>query len=403
MADTIFYKGKLKRGKNPLEVFEKINKSIKKKGPTRQWDCKIDAEKEQLCIVFPDGSENFVLDFNEKGEFNSFCKVYFMDDASEEGKSEFYALIDAIYNAKSMFSKIEVTDDFGLAESYWDSKKFKFSLRELTPEEQERVKRLYSAGHTGHENLLLAIMAEDMKMSIEELMNYINIDCGPWEPFPALFNILETYLYETAAFQKEGRMCEIPEYVYYDLGKVSYSVFAFLEGLTWIFLDGNGYGTSISLEKRRAFSQKDAQVELLFREKFVPEFLKLEDSLEKCLLVYRYFVSVYDFLGFQYVGRIEKLRTKIDEIIEEYGEEKGNIFVTSYCTYKGYNLPQFTEEQKKIYENTFLRRMKERYGEALLDEYFEFNKKYGTNVKFSQEAKNVAKYKMKYIDESLVK
>lgn len=64
MADTIFYSGKLKRGRSPLEVFDKMRKKIKKVGPTKDWVCKIDEDKRSLCINFPDGrSESFVLTF----------------------------------------------------------------------------------------------------------------------------------------------------------------------------------------------------------------------------------------------------------------------------------------------------------------------------------------------------
>lgn len=77
MADTIFFKGKLKRGKDPLSVFEKIKKGIKKKGPTKNWICTIDEEQQSLRIDFPDDkSETFSLQFNEKGEFHDSCKVF---------------------------------------------------------------------------------------------------------------------------------------------------------------------------------------------------------------------------------------------------------------------------------------------------------------------------------------
>ena len=405
MADTIFYKGKLKRGKKPLEVFEKIRKAIKKKGPTKDWVCMVDEETEQLCITFPDGeSENFILRFNEKGEFEDFCKVYFPLEGElfEEGKSEFKALLDALYRAKSMFKDIEIRDDYGLAESYWDSKRFKFDLRELTLEEKERVKRLYFSGYTRHENLLRAIMAEDLEMSVDELVAYRNLDIQFMELGAEIYLILESYLYETAEFQKDGRLCEMPDYKYYDLGKVSYSVFAFIEGLSWVFFDGTGYGTSINLEKKRAFSPKDAQVGLLFREKFAPLFIEEKDSLERCLLVYRYFVSVYDYLGFKNAGKCKDFKTVIDQILEQYGEEKGTIFLTFYCTTKRYVFKNFDQVQKERYGNQLVKNIRECYGEIMFDEYLDFKRKYQRNMRFRMETDYMAKTKMKYIDDSLI-
>lgn len=408
MADTIFFKGKLKRGKDPLSVFEKIKKGIKKKGPTKNWICTIDEEQQSLRIDFPDDkSETFSLHFNEKGEFEDSCKLFFPLEGElfEDGKSEFKALLDALYKAKSMFHSIEITDDYGLAASYWDSKRFKFDFRNLTAEEADRAERLYSEGNTTPEQLLLAIMAEDMDMPVEELRDYINIDIeyiDSWEDRSKIHPTLETYLYETAEFQKEGRLCEMPAGQYYDPGKVLFSVFAFIEGLSWVFLDGTGPETTISLEKKRSFSPKDAQVGLLFREKFAPVFMKEEDPMEKCILAYRYFVSVYDYLGFRYVGRAENIKTVIDTILEEYGEEKGTIFLTCYCTSKRYIFNNSDEEQKKVYVERLVTRMKQRHGSELFSEYLEFKRKYQQNATFRMEAEYVARRKWKYIDDSLV-
>ena len=403
MSDTIFYKGKLKRGKKPLEVFEKIKKGIKKKGPTKGWVCTIDEEKEELCIVFPDGeSENFVLRFNEKGEFEDFCKIYFPLEGNyyEDGKSEFKALLDILYKVKSVFHHIEITDEYGLAESYWDSKRFKFDLRELTSEEEARVRRLYSVGHVSHESLLRAIMAEDMEMSIEDLYEYVNIDVADYSGvFPKIYSTLQAYVYETAEFQNEGRLCELPDYQYFNLGNVSYSIFAFSEGLSWIFLDGTGYSTSLNVNIKSSFSQKDAQVCLLYKEKFAPLFVEENDSLKKCLLVYRYFVSVYDFLGFKYVGRCKTIKTVMDEINEEYGEEKGNIFLTCFCTYERYT--SVLCDKRSEYEEQITRNIEKRYGQTLFREYLEFEKKYRINRKFMVEATYMSHTKMKYIDDSL--
>lgn len=402
MSGTIHYEGKIKRGKKPLEVFRKISKAIKKESPMEDWSCVIDKENEQLRISFSDKCEDFVLAFDEKGEFSDFCKVDFFD--REDGMDELHALIDAIYNAESLFSRITVTDDYGLADDYWDSKRFKIQFRELTQEERERVVRLYSEGYTSHERVLMAIMAEDMEMSVEEMSDYINIDI-PFSPvpdvFPKIFQTLGSYLHETAEYQNKGRLYEIPEYSYYISGSVSAPIFAFVEGLSWVFFDGTGYGTSISLEEKNFFNQKLTQIGLLFREKFVPEFVKLEDPLERCLLVYRYFVSVYDYAGFRYAGRAKNLKTVMDEIIEVYGEEKGTAFLTILCTNQ-YLLKckHFSEEK---YIGKFVENVKERYGQSLWDEYPAFEQKYDMrrNHRFYSEVQCVAELKLKYVDESL--
>lgn len=405
MSDTIFYKGVLKRGKDPLTVFEKITKGIGKRGPSKNWTFRINEEKPSLFIDFHDNkSETFSLEFNEKGEFDGFCKVAFPLEGElfEDGKSEFKALLDALYKAKSMFRKIEVTDDYGLAESYWDSKRFKLHLRDLTAEEDERVRRLYARGSTTPEQLLRSVMAEDMEMPVEELRDYVNVYVNCLEEFPDIRHTLDVYLYETAEFRKEGRVCEMPVWQYYEPGIFMFSEFAFVEGISWVFLDGTGEDTVISLEKKRAFSQKDAQVGLLFREKFAPAFIAETDPLEKCILVYRYFVSVYDDLGFCYVGRTKDRKTVMEKILEEYGGEKGTIYLTCYCTTERYIFQNSNQETKKQYTDCLITNMTERYGKDFFSEYLPFKRKYEGDMKFRRETKYVADRKLKYIDDSLV-
>lgn len=179
MSNTLFFKVKLKRTSNPLEVFEKLEKKINnKKGPTSNWECIYNSDDESILIDFHDDkSETFYLKLDKKKEYNGFCKVYFdLDDNVFEKSGEFKALLDIFYSIKSNFSLIEFTDDYGLAAGYWDSKRFKFEYRELTVDEYKRVERLYAEGYTKHEELLRAIMAEDMEMSYQEFVNYENPD-----------------------------------------------------------------------------------------------------------------------------------------------------------------------------------------------------------------------------------
>lgn len=404
MADAIHFKGKIKRGKRPLEVYEKISKAIKKKGPTKNWRCMV--TEDQLRISFEDDeSEVFVLEINEKGEFDNFCKVGFFGCEYEERQKELYALLDALYTAKSMFRTIYIGDDYGISENYWDSKRFKLNLRELTDEELERVKRIYDDGCTTHEEMLRTIMAEDMGMTVSELRGYMNIDVEFYgELLPAIFPTLESYLYETATIGKQGRLCELSGYEYYESGNIPLSVYAFLEGIADVFFDGTGHGTAISLEKKSVMGPKAAQVGLFFREKFAPEFLKQETPLDRCIMVYRYFVSVYDYLGFKYVGRATNLKTVIDEIIERYGEEKGNIFLTLCCTYFKYISLIDDDASRKECSERFERNMKERYDKTLLDEYEEFRREYvqKMNWKFRHEMRYIIDTNGKYIDSSLM-
>lgn len=402
MADTLFFKAKLKRTSNPLEVFEKLEKKInKKKGPTCMWECIYNPDDESVLIDFHDEkSETFYLKLDSEKEYSGFCKIYFnLDDTVFEKSSQFKALLDIFYSIKSNFSLIEFSDDYGLATEYWNSKRFKFAYRELTVDEHNRVERLYAVGYTKHEELLRAIMAEDMEMPYQEFVNYENPDISTSTLHDKIQNILMTYLYETSEFQKEGRVCDSLEYFVGDLDKHTFAIWAFTEGIAWIFCDGSGAQEEITLDKHRCMIPKLSQIDLIYREKFAPLFINTEDAFMRCVLAYRYFLSVYEFLGFKYAGH-KSIKLVIDEVLEKFGEVDGSIYLTCYITSERYI---FEHTNSKEYEDNFTRNVIERYGKDFFTRYIEqFKRKYEVYFRFRQETKYYAETKLKYVDDSLV-
>lgn len=418
MGDTIFYRGKIKRTKTPAQVFEKIQKSIKKKGPTKNWICTVDEENEYLCIDFhDDASESFVLAFNGT-EFDGSCKVAFPLEGElfEDGKSEFKALLDALYAAKSMYSKIEIFDDYGLAESYWDSKRFKCAFRELTSQEKERVRRLYDAGSTDYKQLLLAVVAEDMGIAVDELEKNINPLANAVDDYvikstqpkyfmqakpPIIRAILETYIYETMEYQKRGRVCAIPYEEYTDeLGKMHDSLCTFVLGIEELHGGQDKWGDC-------SFSAKHKQVRLLFMEQFYPSFLAEDNEFEKCILGCRFFVSVLDYTGFHYVGRMNKPRTPFEEIVRRYGKEKAEILLKYYCTILKMSRMSQEEEEKNRHSDILEQNMINTYGKDFRDEFMKFASASNINsltqgAKFLAQVDYAIKYMPEYVDLSLV-
>ena len=49
---TIFYRLKLKRTRTPLEVIEKMRKTIRKKGATKNWVCTVDENTQTMKVDF---------------------------------------------------------------------------------------------------------------------------------------------------------------------------------------------------------------------------------------------------------------------------------------------------------------------------------------------------------------
>lgn len=405
MSDTIFYKGKLKRTKTPADVFAKIQKAVKKKGPTKNWVCTIDNENQSLFIDFNDGkSETFGLSFDGL-EFNDFCKVYFPLDGElfEDGKSEFKALLDVLYSARSMFSKIEITDDYCLAETYWADKRFKIKFRELTEDENKRIRRLFDAGYTTREDIIKAVIAEDMGIPVHELEKNINPCTRAAECIDSRFSrdvmdaILETYLYEATTFRNGGRTCEQLECEYYDLSAVLMSVCAFMAGITDLTSD-----LQKAYEDHWAPDPKSSQIKLMFREKFYPVYQTENDAFNKCILTYRFFLSVLEYTGFKYAGRMAEPRTSFGEIIDRYGEEKGNLFITVYCTTSKFIFPLSDKEEKLRLANTLIRNICNTYSEEMLAEYLAFKKDFQEESRFRQKINYTIQHSNNYVDDSLL-
>ncbi len=293
--NTIFYSGKIKKTCTPKEVFEKMIKGIKKKGPTKLWSYVLFENK--ICIDFGDGeSETFILEFINN-EFEVICKISF--EPQEESTSEFISLMDILYSIRNMLSKYEIWDDFGFCKDYIESKKVKIKLRELNDFEKERIKTIFESGITDYKLLLLRMIGEDLKLPEgAEFADYFDPyiqnstaknfgDCYPHVP------ILENWLYLTCEYLNRGRIKNIDKCEYKDFSGLSFSVFAFCAGIAEQFFDPFGYN---------AAGVKHAQVRIFFREKINLMFEKCTSEFEKCLLAYQVYFSVLDFLGFSFIG-----------------------------------------------------------------------------------------------------
>ena len=298
MSDTIFYKLKLKRTKTPAEVFEKMQRSVKKKGPTKNWACTVDEKNECMIIDFGDGeSESFALSFENKLA-DGFCKVAFPLEGElfdDEKKSEFKALLNMIYSARTFFSQMEITDDYDIAEEYLNSLKNKMVFRELKDAEKKRLDRLYKLGFTNYDDLLLAIFAEDLGLPEDfEWKDILNPDIRLNDgSYPFIVSVCENYIFETSLLGKKT-LKEIYETKYWWTGMPCAEVYPFSLGVGILFpsyfpFHINSWGMGVQVSK-------------FFIEKFLPVF-NTANAYERCELAYRLMVSIYDFCKFKYVGK----------------------------------------------------------------------------------------------------
>ena len=304
--DTIFYTIKLKRTKTPVEVFEKMQRAVKKKGVTKKWICDIDNENQVMTIDFGDErSETFCLSFDEKKICDGFCKVYFPINGElfdDEKKSEFKTLLNMIWSARKMFSQMDITDDYGIATDYLESKKYKLSLRELTEEELALAHELYDSGLTEHPDFIMAVIYRDLEMPLtDKWYKHVNIKV----PYAAenmedetacMWPFFETYVYETAEYKNE-RVMYNDEYGL-EFAGVWFSVNDFILMVDELYRFRN-------CEYDFTFGVKHAQMRRFYKDKIYPLLDNMPDGFEKCCIAYRFFLSAYDFCGFKYVGKEE--------------------------------------------------------------------------------------------------
>lgn len=302
--DTIFYKLRLKRTRTPAEVFAKMQKAVKRKNAAKNWVFTVDSENGCMSVDFGiEESETFCLHFDDKKNCDGFCKVFFPlagELFEDEKTSGFKALIDMIYAARNSFAKMEITDDYGISESYLDTKVNKIALRELNDDEAKRAERLFREGHATVREFITALMLDYRGLPYSgDFMPYINRYIGNrplgfwadgyvelWELFGAF---VDSFLYETAEYQDKGRLSTVRDY-YGDLNGVHFSVSAFIYGVSLI----TGYSTN-----ERACDPKSVQALRLYQNKYRPLTETEKSDLGKCVLAYRFFVSTMDYLGFK--------------------------------------------------------------------------------------------------------
>lgn len=316
---TIFYRLKLKRTRTPMEAIEKMHKTVKKKGATKDWTVTVDEESQTMCVDFgEDKGETLYIAFDEKKVCDGFCKVFFPlsgEEFDDEKKSEFKALLNMIYAARTSFAEMNITDDYGISESYLDTKVNKIALRELTAEELERAKRLFDNGHTTVREFITALMYDLRDLAYDEdFLPYINMNIGcypyifwsQWDgeigDFYSVF--IESFIFETTEYKNEGRIYDIGEY-FGELNGTWFSVHAFINGINEI-TDYHHY--------KSGWDPKSTQVLRLYNTKYLP-LIENADDLEKCIIAYRFFVSMLDYLGFRYVGKSTKYIYHAPEII----------------------------------------------------------------------------------------
>jgi hypothetical protein len=306
MAHTIFYKGKLKETCTPDDVFSKVVHFIKPKGVTKAWSYVKDEWEghKRLVIDFGDNkSENLVFCF-PNSEIEGFCKTNFYHSDSPNDKvaanlanKQFEVVLNIFYSIRILFSKYEVSDDFEVWNDFFASKQANEPVfRELDDKETAKVSELYNNGHCNPCDLMLGIIGRDLGgKQGDDLYDYIKAD---YCPFGKIYNdlieysIASTWLHETMCVTKTNARINLPYPATNDSASACAFVIAELLGAEPHPRSGGGF-------------YKISQMMKFYDEQYLPLLKEESDNYKKCVLAYRFIMSLLDFAELKYVG-IEK-------------------------------------------------------------------------------------------------
>ena len=304
MSNTIYYRGKLKRTCSPRDVYEKCSGAIKKTGVTKNWICTFHENDISVVVDFNDGeSENLVFKFVE-GKVHGFCKLFFsMDNDMYDKKSPSFACMKMLYSLKKLCSEYEITDDYSIWEGFLETMKYRARFRNLTEDEEARVRKYFDMGYTNHEDMLLAFISEDLQIPQgEKLTDHIMENAVYPVDEHWILPVLETWLYETCTYGKEGRVSGLSRERYTDLNMFTLSHGGFVLVVEECFAECFAAYGFVKEDDTNAFGVKHALLRKMFREKYAPAF-KIADPFERCILAYRLFLSALDFTDFKFVGK----------------------------------------------------------------------------------------------------
>ncbi len=303
----ISYEGKIKNKYSEEDVYNKIKKCIKS---NQLWKCVKQANI--ISIDFNDGvSDTFVLEI-KNNKFEGYCRV---NNDESFGESTLVKLLNMLFSIKSVFTKIDIEDDFSICKSFLKNKKIKLNLVELTDDEMKEVKKIYNREHRDYKMFMLECLAYYLGLDTYRDLYFVSEVCdGKWyfSDKYTLYEeikerVIETFLYETTEYKNMGRFYATEFYnknnicEYQALNGISFDEVAFIRGIL----------TSIAKDphKGRSFGVRDANVQMFYFER-VKQILDEQenDIFSQCVTIYKYFKTILSYTNFQYVGKDEIMK-----------------------------------------------------------------------------------------------
>ena len=275
---TVFYRGKLKKKHTVNELFNVIIDSVKDNG----WLC--NNQGNRLEINLNDGESELLIFEFDNHKMNGFCKIYAVNDEVYKN------LFDMFYTIEPMFYIFDIDDDYGMWADYIAKKSpCKIKLRELTEDEFKRINRYDENAKSS--GILLGIIGKDIRknendeITYQYLVDSINPNVPTYfedRNFFSIASILETWVYETMKYKNYGKVCDIDK----NTRGLNSSIVAFSFGIAETLFGEYGGSTG----------PKQAQIRKLYE---LEIYNKKKDIDKEHMLMYRFVLSVLDYLGFK--------------------------------------------------------------------------------------------------------
>lgn len=303
----INYKGTIKNKYNEEEIYNKIKRCIK---ANKLWKC--DKQENIISIDFNDNvSDTFILEI-KNNKFEGYCRI---NNDESSGESTLVKLLNMIFSIKSVFTKIDIEDDYSICKSYLKNKMIKLDLVELTDAEMDEVKKIYDREHRDYKMFMLESLAYYLNLdSYRNLYFVIDASGEKWsfEDKNGMYEkirkgVIETFLYETTEYKDKGRLYETEFYnksnesEYLALGGIAFDQVAFASGILRLI--------SKDSRKEMTFGVRDANVQNFYFEKVKPILEEQEnDIFNQCVTAYKYFKTILKYTNFKYIGKDEIMK-----------------------------------------------------------------------------------------------
>lgn len=274
----IFYKGKLKKKFKSEDLYNEITPKLDK------FKCKYKLEdKDNLIVYINDKSEPLNIKF-ENNCIDEFCKIDLED---------YNDMLEIVYSIKNMFYIFKFDDDYGLWNNFLAKKNpCKIKLRELTEDEINEVKQFDYKSFPSR-SVLLGIITKDIKKkendkaSYQYLVDNINPNVPTFVPGwdgTQLYSILETWIYNTMFYKDFGKVNAIDK----NTKGLTTNMQSFSFGIAEVLFQH--FGGSIG--------KKHSQIRKLYDQEL---YRKNIDIDKDCFIMFRFVLSVLDYLGFKRV------------------------------------------------------------------------------------------------------